>query len=147
MSSTGYTQGENMLADALTALSRAKALGGGRREVFDLRLHARATAQIQLENELQDAMRIGELSVYWQPIASLRDKRMAGLEGRLVWRHPRRGLLFAEHFLRRAEDTQVIVPLWEWMLKEACRQMQSWVELEQARACSTWTPCCAWATI
>lgn len=129
LSSTGYEHGDDALADAHNALSRAQALGGGRHEVFDLHLHARAAAQSKLETELAEAVQNDELCVYWQPIVSLDREEIAGLEAKLVWRHPRRGLLFAERFVPGAEDSQVIIPLWEWMLKAVCDQMELWADL------------------
>jgi PAS domain S-box-containing protein/diguanylate cyclase (GGDEF)-like protein len=129
LSSTGYESGEHMLCDAATALSRAKALGGARYEVFDLHLHAKAAAQAQIEREIKDAMCNREMSVYWQPVIDLASGNLAGLEARLAWKHPRRGLLFAEHFVPGAEDTQLILPLGEYMLLEACEQMKAWQSL------------------
>lgn len=129
LGSTGYTDGEKMLADAATALSRARALGGARFEVFDLRLQAKAAAQSRLERELQDAMSKHEMSVYWQPVVALANGTLVGLEARLAWRHPRRGMLFAEKFVPRATDTQLILPLWEYMLSDACEQMRAWQSL------------------
>jgi len=129
LSSTGYENRENMLRDANTALSRAKALGGARYEVFELHLHAKATAQAQIEREIKDAMSNRDMVVYWQPIIALASGNLVGLEARLAWRHPRRGMLFAEHFVPSAEDTQLILPLWEYMLSEACEHMRTWQSL------------------
>lgn len=126
LSSTGYESRENMLRDAATALSRARALGGARYEVFDLHLHAMATAQAQIEREIKDAMSHRAMAVYWQPVIALANGDLVGLEARLVWQHPRRGMLFAEQFVPSAEDTQLILPLWEYMLSEACEQMNTW---------------------
>lgn len=129
LSSTGYDNGDNMLRDAATALSRAKALGGARYEIFDLHLHAKATAQAQIEREIKDAMSNREMAVYWQPVIALGSGNLVGLEARLAWRHPRRGMLFTEQFVSSAKDTQLILPLWEYMLSEACEQMSSWQAL------------------
>jgi PAS domain S-box-containing protein len=129
LSSTGYENGENMLRDAATALSRAKAFGGARYEVFDLHLHAKAAAQAQIEREIKAAIGNREMAVCWQPVIALASGKLVGLEARLAWRHPRRGMLFAEQFVPNAEDTQLILPLWEYMLSEACEQMSTWQSL------------------
>lgn len=119
---------DDMLRDAETALDRARALGGARQEVFDLRLNARAAALSQMGRELGRALERDELCVYWQPAVSLQDGHFTGLEARLAWPHARRGLLFAEQFVPMVEDTQIIGPLWKWMLEEICRQMRVWRE-------------------
>ena len=129
LSSSGYANGDHALRDAATALSRAKLLGGARYEVFDLHLHAKAAAQTRIEKEIKDAMVSREMAVYWQPVVALASGTVAGLEARLAWRHPRRGMLFAEQFIPNAEDTQLILPLWEYMLSDVCEQMSAWQSL------------------
>ena len=57
---------------------------------------------------------------------NLKNNKLAGLEARLVWPHPLRGLLFADQFVPSAEETQLITPLWEWMLNDASRQIEKW---------------------
>ncbi|MBA2491701.1 MAG: EAL domain-containing protein [Gammaproteobacteria bacterium] len=129
LSASGYANGDHALRDAATALSRAQLLGGARYEVFDLHQHAKATAQAGIEKEIRDAMGSREMAVYWQPVIALASGNVAGLEARLAWRHPRRGMLFAEQFIPNAEDTQLILPLWEYMLSEVCKQMSAWQSL------------------
>lgn len=116
----------DILRDAEAALERAIALGGARQEVSDLRLHARAAAASHMEGDLQKALEDGELRVYWQPVITLQDSRFSGLEARIAWPHPRRGLLFADEFVPMVEGTPIIESLWEWMLQEVCRQMRAW---------------------
>jgi EAL domain-containing protein (putative c-di-GMP-specific phosphodiesterase class I) len=70
-----------------------------------------------------------EMAVYWQPVIALAAGNLVGLEARLAWKHPRRGMLFAEQFVPNAEDTHLILPLWEYMLAEACEQMSTWRSL------------------
>lgn len=126
LSTSSYQQGEDMRTDAATAVSRARTLGGARHEVFDLQMHVRAVAQSQMEDELERAISANELAVYWQPVLAISSGRIAGLEARIAWPHPRRGTLFAEDFVAYAENTQLILPLWDWMLSAACEQMQQW---------------------
>lgn len=129
LSSSRCTKDQDIFSDAAMALSRARALGGARYEMFDLRSHAKTAAQTQIETEIEHAMSRREMTVYWQPVISVEDGNLAGLESRLVWKHPRRGMLFAEQFVPNAEDTQLILPLWEYMLSNACEQMGTWQSL------------------
>ncbi|MGI9304092.1 MAG: EAL domain-containing protein, partial [Gammaproteobacteria bacterium] len=133
LSSSGYASAEDMFTDAGSALSRARALGGARHEVFDLRIHAKAAAQSQMQDEIERAMEAGELSVYWQPVTELASGNMAGLEARIVWHHQRKGLLFAEDFVPAAENTQLIIPLWDWMLSRASEQLRRWQDMAETR--------------
>ncbi len=128
LSSSGYTSGESMIMDAATALSRASNLGGRRYEIFDLQSHAEAAAWSQMAEELESAAGKGEFDVLWQPIVGNQQGRIAGLEGRLVWNHPRHGQLFAEEFVPVANESQYVVPLWEWMITRVAAQMQKWHE-------------------
>lgn len=126
LSSTGYKRVEEMLRDADAATNRAKELGGGRYEVFDLSINARAAAIAQLERELQKALEGNQLCLLYQPVVSLQSGRTHALEARLAWRHPRRGVLPAEEFFRIAEDTQLILPIKERMLTLVCEHLARW---------------------
>jgi EAL domain-containing protein (putative c-di-GMP-specific phosphodiesterase class I) len=81
-----------------------------------------------LENELRRALERGEFKVYYQPIVTLEDGRIAGAEALVRWEHPTRGLLLPEEFLSVAEDTGLIVRIGEGVLREACHQMRAWQE-------------------
>lgn len=127
LSSTGYTNPEDILRDADTAMYRAKARGRACYEVFDKFMHARAVALLQLENDLRRAVERGEFEVYYQPIVSLDDDRkISGLEALVRWHHPERGLVSPQNFISVAEDTGQIIYLGNWVLEQACRQMKSW---------------------
>lgn len=121
-----YKSSDAMMADANTALSRAKSLGGARYEISDLRSHAKVTSQSQIEAELQEALDNNGFRVFWQPVVGLKDRRIAGVEAKMGWLHRRRGLLFTESFVSHAQETQLITPLWQWMLTEARRQIDAW---------------------
>ena len=119
---------DSVLTEAQNALTRAISLGGARYEVSDLATHGRAALQSHMEHELEQALEENKLLVHWQPIVTVKDNKLTGLEARLVWPHPIKGLLYAEQFVPDSDDTQLITPLWEWMLNDAYRQIQNWSE-------------------
>ena len=123
---SNYNDNEKVFADAEDAVNRAIGLGGARYELSDLVTHGKAALQTHIESELEQTLRNDKFLVYWQPIVNLNDSKLMGFEARLVWPHPFRGLLFADQFVPSAEETQLITPLWEWMLNDASRQIENW---------------------
>ncbi|HSB79623.1 MAG TPA: EAL domain-containing protein [Candidatus Methylomirabilis sp.] len=121
-----YKQPEELLRDADIALYRAKELGGARYAVFDAAMHDRAVALLHLETELRRALERQEIRIYYQPIVSLATKQLYGFETLIRWQHPTRGLLLPEEFIALAEETSLLNPIGEWMLREACSQMREW---------------------
>ncbi len=121
-----YDDKDSVLTEAQNALSRATSLGGARYEVSDLVTHGKAALQTHREKELQQAIDEDKFLVHWQPVVALKDNQLTGLEARLVWPHPIQGLLYAEQFVPSAEETQLITPLWEWMLNDVCKQVENW---------------------
>jgi EAL domain-containing protein (putative c-di-GMP-specific phosphodiesterase class I) len=132
-SATGYEKAEDLLRDADTAMYRAKSLGRARFEVFDEAMRARVMALLNMENDLRRALERGELHVYYQPIVSLTDGRLVGFEALARWRHPQRGIVFPAEFIPVAEDAGLIVPIGEWVLREACRQLRVWHDQFRSR--------------
>ena len=126
LSATGYSTPGDVLRDADTAMYRAKAQGRARHEVFDREMHAQALAQLRIENDLRRALERRELRVFYQPIVELESQRITGFEALLRWQHPQLGLVPPARFIAVAEDTGLILPIGEWVLREACRQMAEW---------------------
>ena len=117
---------EDLVRDADAAMYRAKQRGKNRWEVFDDTMRAQARARHEIEDALHDAVEREEFRVFYQPVVSLVDGRVVGLEALLRWQHPERGLLAPADFVPLAEDTGLIVPIGAWLVGEACRQVVRW---------------------
>jgi len=105
---------------------RAKAAGGGQFAVFDVTMHQEALERLRLETELRRALERREFQLWYQPIVTLPDRRLAGAEALIRWQHPDRGLLQPAAFLRVAEELGILRAIDEWALVEACRQGEEW---------------------
>ena len=122
-----YENPKEVLRDADIALYRAKEQGLGCYQIFDEAMHDRMRRQIKLEEELRRAMERQEFELYYQPIRSLKNGALLGLEALVRWQHPTRGLLLPEDFLSAAEESGLMLPLGWWVLRDACRTGAAWV--------------------
>ena len=118
----------------MLALHRVKSGTAVRHEVFDPVMHRRAHARMELETDLRWAMEREEFRVFYQPIVSLEDGTITGVEALVRWEHPRRGLLEPPEFLSVAEETGMIIPLGSWVLEHSCRQMREWHEASSRKS-------------
>jgi diguanylate cyclase (GGDEF)-like protein/PAS domain S-box-containing protein len=125
-SETAYSDPQELLRDADTAMYRAKALGKARCEVFDVRMREAAIARLAVETDLRRAIEQNEFELHYQPIISLATGMLSGFEALVRWRHPQRGLVSPQDFIGIAEETGLIVPLGAWVLNRACTQMSEW---------------------
>ena len=121
-SSHYYNDPEELLRDADTAMYRAKTRGKACHAVFDISMSNRALEQLRLESDLQRAIERQELVVYYQPIVSLENDQLQGMEALVRWQHPELGLVSPADFIPIAEETGIIIALDHWVLKTAFRQ-------------------------
>jgi diguanylate cyclase (GGDEF)-like protein len=128
LSTSAADQPEYLLRSADMAMYRAKNTGRARFEMFDRAMHAEALTRLQLETDLRHAIERDEFFLHFQPIISLKDGRITGIEALVRWRHHDRGIVSPGVFVPVAEDTGLIVPLGRWVLREACRQARAWQE-------------------
>jgi diguanylate cyclase (GGDEF)-like protein/PAS domain S-box-containing protein len=115
-----YEHPESLLRDADTAMYTAKALGKGRFKVFNQKMHEQALYLMEMEVDLRRAIDQDELFLLYQPIVSIPDKRLAGFEALVRWRHPKGHIVSPTEFIPLAEDTGLIYPIDYWVFARAC---------------------------
>ena len=126
LSSANYEHADDMLRDADTAMYRAKTMGKAQHQIFDAGMHAAVSSLLELEADLRRAIQNEEFQVYYQPLISLASGAVMGTEALLRWQHPKRGLLPPSAFITILEETGMIVPVGEWVLRTACKQNKAW---------------------
>jgi diguanylate cyclase (GGDEF)-like protein/PAS domain S-box-containing protein len=124
-----YESPDEVLRDADIAMYRAKSRGRARHEVFDVNMHQEVLEQLRVETDLRHALERDEFRLVFQPIVNTATGRIAGLEALLRWQHPDRGMVFPAAFIQLAEETGLIAGIGEWVLWQACRQVQAWQAL------------------
>lgn len=126
MGATTYENSSDLLRDADIAMYSAKARGKACYAVFNPTMHTQVLRQLELENDLRQALERQEFTLFYQPIVSLPSGKLCGFEALVRWRHPLKGMVSPAEFIPIAEETGLIVPLGEWILREACQQMAAW---------------------
>lgn len=117
---------EDLLHEADTALAEAKATGRGHLVCYSHGMRERALERMQLEADLEQAIREDQLVLHYQPEIDLVTGRIVGFEALVRWVHPERGIVMPGEFIDLAEETGLILPLGDWGLAEACRQVMAW---------------------
>ncbi|MBV6285719.1 bifunctional diguanylate cyclase/phosphodiesterase [Pseudomonas aegrilactucae] len=116
----------SLIRNADAAMYRSKAKGRNRVESYTRDLTAQAAERIALEHELRRAIERNELTLSYQPKFSLKTQSLVGAEALIRWHHPTFGDVPPEHFIPLAEENGMILQLGDWVLEQACRQMQVW---------------------
>ncbi|MFZ3219315.1 MAG: EAL domain-containing protein [Rhodoferax sp.] len=116
---------DELLKRADLAMYQAKAAGRNTLRFFDPAMQAAASLRAELETDLRQGLLRNEFRLYYQPVVDERS-RVTGVEALLRWQHPRRGLVAPGEFIPVAEQSGLILPLGEWVLKEACAQLVAW---------------------
>jgi predicted signal transduction protein with EAL and GGDEF domain len=114
---------DQLLKNADLALYRAKDDGRRTYRFFETEMDTRQQSRRMLEMDLRQALVAGEFELFYQPIVSLANGHITGLEALLRWRHPERGLLGPGEFISLCEEIGLIVPLGDWVLRTACREV------------------------
>ncbi len=122
------TNPEQLLKNSDLALYGAKADGRGMYRFFEAAMNTAMKARREMEGDLREALGEGQLALHYQPILNLETDRICGCEALLRWDHPERGRVSPADFIPVAEATGLIVPIGEWVLREACREATMWPE-------------------
>jgi diguanylate cyclase (GGDEF)-like protein/PAS domain S-box-containing protein len=115
-----------LLQNADSAMYEAKGRGRNNYQFFRLDLNSSANERQNLEGALRHAIQRHEFELHFQPIINLATGAIAGVEALLRWRHPTLGVVLPTQFIWIAEESGLIVPIGQWVLREACAQAQSW---------------------
>jgi diguanylate cyclase (GGDEF)-like protein/PAS domain S-box-containing protein len=139
---------EELLHEADTALVEARVAGRGPLVCYSRGMRERALAMMQMEADLEQAIKgqvshdqpghektVGQLALHYQPEIDLTTRRVIGFEALVRWQHPERGMVMPGEFIPLAEETGLILPLGDWGLTEACRQIEAWKKLAREQAC------------
>ena len=119
---------ESLSRNADTAMYRAKQEGRNRYRFFTAEMQASATRNMQLLNALRTALERDQFRVHYQPQVSIRDGRIIGMEALLRWQHPELGSISPAEFIPVAEDSGLILPIGEWAMSTAVRQLKRWMD-------------------
>jgi polar amino acid transport system substrate-binding protein len=119
---------QTLLNNASVALSRVKEQGGNNYEFYATGMNAKAIERLEMENKLRRAVEHQEFEVYYQPKVNINTKKIVGMEALIRWQHPEFGIILPSDFISLAEETGIIIPIGEWILRAACIQNKIWID-------------------
>jgi diguanylate cyclase (GGDEF)-like protein/PAS domain S-box-containing protein len=118
-----------LMKHADTAMSRAKEHGGNNYQLYSPEMNHRATKRLALENSLRHALEREEFLLYYQPKVDITTGQIVGMEALVRWKSPEVGMVSPAEFIPLAEETGLIVPMGEWILRTACAQNKAWQQM------------------
>ncbi len=130
--------GENpevLMKNSETAMYRAKEQGRNNYQLYASVMNVSAFKQLLMENNLRRALEKEEFVVYYQPQIDMKTQKVIGAEALVRWQHPDLGLVFPTEFIGLAEETGLIVPIGEWVIRHVCQQIKKWHEAGNDKFC------------
>lgn len=117
---------DSLMRNADVAMYLSKTRGKGRFVFFETDMHEQAVERLDLKADLQRGLEEEEFVLHYQPIFDLKTGKVALVEALIRWKHPERGMVAPDRFISLAEETGLIVPIGEWVMREACKQAAAW---------------------
>ena len=122
-------EGRTLIKNADTAMYIAKVQGKNKYCHYNSDMETQAKNRLILERDLRKALEQNEFTLYYKPKIALNSETVVGFEASVRWNHPSRGVVSPQEFIPLAEKTKLIIPLGEWVLRTACKQMKTWLDM------------------